>query len=137
MKLHQDNSSALNAITAYGTDYVEVNNERYTSSIIVLPDAAVCQWPVTSFSTLSSEHFAQIIAYAAEKSAAGACEVVIFGSGHQLRFPPASVIAPLMAQRIGIETMDFHAACRTYNILMAEGRRVAVALLLEDELNNK
>ncbi len=133
MKLHQDSSSALNTITAYGADYVEINNERYTSSIIVLPDAAVCQWPVISFSALSSENFAQIVTYATEKSALGACEVVIFGSGHQLRFPSASLIAPLVAQRIGIETMDFHAACRTYNILMAEGRRVAAALLLEDE----
>ncbi len=134
MKLHQDSLPALNTITAYGADYVAINDERYTSSIIVLPDAPVFRWPVTSFAALSSEHFAQIIANATEKSAAGACEVVIFGSGSKLRFPSASLIAPLIAQRIGIETMDFHAACRTYNILMAEGRRVAAALLIENEI---
>ncbi|HET8694282.1 MAG TPA: MTH938/NDUFAF3 family protein, partial [Aquabacterium sp.] len=58
-------------------------------------------------------------------------EVVIFGSGTTLRFPAPSLLRPLMAARIGIETMDTAAACRTYNILVAEGRRVMAALLLE------
>lgn len=58
-------------------------------------------------------------------------EVVVFGSGARLRFPHPRLTAQLTAQRVGVETMDFQAACRTYNILMAEGRKVAAALLIE------
>jgi uncharacterized protein len=58
-------------------------------------------------------------------------EVVIFGSGSRIRFPQAAWLQPLVARRIGIETMDTAAACRTYNILAYEGRSVAVALLIE------
>jgi len=58
-------------------------------------------------------------------------EVVVFGSGARLRFPHPRLLAKLSQQRIGVETMDFGAACRTYNILMSEGRRVAAALLIE------
>jgi uncharacterized protein len=57
--------------------------------------------------------------------------VVIFGSGGRIRFPQPALIAPLIARNIGLETMDLQAACRTYNVLMAEGRKVVAALLIE------
>jgi uncharacterized protein len=123
LKLHQDSSGALNTVTGYGADYVEINLERHDSSIIVLPDAPVVAWPVSAFEALAPEHFDLVLA--AEP------EVVVFGSGARLRFPHPRLTAALAARRIGVETMDFMAACRTYNILMAEGRRVAAALLIE------
>ena len=123
LKLHQDSSSALNTVTGYGADYVEINLERHSGSIIVMPQAPVIAWPVSSFDTLTPEHFAMLIE--------AAPEVVIFGSGERLRFPHPRLTSALAAHRIGVETMDFKAACRTYNILMAEGRKVAAALLIE------
>jgi uncharacterized protein len=123
LKLHQDSSGALNTVTAYGAHYVDVNLVRHESSIILLPDTPVLTWPVSSFDTLAPEHFALLIAQSPE--------LVVFGSGARLRFPHPRLTAALASRRIGVETMDFMAACRTYNILMAEGRRVAAALLIE------
>lgn len=123
LKLHQDAHGALNTVTGYGADYVEVNLERHTGSIIVLPESPVVEWPVAAFDALTPELFAMLLAPAPE--------VVVFGSGERLRFPHPRLTAALTAKRIGVEAMDFKAACRTYNILMAEGRRVAAALLIE------
>ncbi|KAA0084096.1 Mth938-like domain-containing protein [Trinickia soli] len=123
MKLHQDSSGALNTVTGYGADYVEVNLVRHESSIVLLPDVPVSDWPVSSFDVLGPEHFELLLSQAPE--------LVVFGSGARLRFPHPRLTAALSARRIGVETMDFMAACRTYNILMAEGRRVAAALLIE------
>ncbi|RKU03173.1 hypothetical protein C7H84_11390 [Burkholderia sp. Nafp2/4-1b] len=123
MKLHQDTSGALNTVTGYGPDYVDVNLQRHERSVIVLPGAPVRDWPVSAFDALAPEHFAMLLDPAPE--------LVIFGSGARLRFPHPRLVAALTAKRIGVETMDFQAACRTYNILMAEGRKVAAALLIE------
>ncbi|WP_322104687.1 Mth938-like domain-containing protein [Paraburkholderia sp. J41] len=123
MKLHQDSSGALNTVTGYGADYVEVNLERHTGSIIVMPESPVIAWPVQSFDALTPELFDLLLPLAPE--------VVVFGSGERLRFAHPRWTAALGAKRIGVESMDFKAACRTYNILMAEGRRVAAALLIE------
>lgn len=123
LKLHQDSSGALNTVTGYGAHYVDINLERHESSVVVVPDAPVLEWPVSSFDALSAEHFELVLA--------AAPEVVVFGTGARLRFPHPRLTAALTARRIGVESMDFMAACRTYNILMAEGRRVAAALLIE------
>ncbi|MDR5738463.1 MULTISPECIES: Mth938-like domain-containing protein [unclassified Caballeronia] len=123
MKLHQESSGALNTITSYGDGFVAINLQRHEGSVIVIPDAPVADWPVSSFDALTPEHF-EVLVQAAP-------EVVIFGSGGKLRFPHPRLVARLAKHRIGVETMDFGAACRTYNILMSEGRRVAAALLIE------
>ncbi len=123
LKLHQDSSGALNTVTGYGADYVEINLERHENSLIVLPDLPVIPWPVNAFDALTPELFEMLLAPAPE--------VVVFGSGARLRFPHPRLTAALAAKRIGVEAMDFKAACRTYNILMSEGRRVAAALLIE------
>ncbi|MDR3003101.1 MAG: MTH938/NDUFAF3 family protein [Acidovorax sp.] len=80
-------------------------------------------WDCSRFEELTAEHFAQL----AEQPV----EVVIFGSGAKLRFVPPAWLAPLMAKRIGVETMDTSAACRTFNVLSQEGRPVLAALLVE------
>lgn len=123
LKLHQDSSGALNTVTGYGAHYVDVNLVRHESSILLLPDTPVQAWPVTAFDALAPEHFELVLEQTPE--------LVVFGSGARLRFPHPRLTAALAARRIGVETMDFMAACRTYNILMAEGRRVAAALLIE------
>jgi uncharacterized protein len=123
LKLHQEGNNALNTITSYGDGFVAINLQRHEGSIVVMPDSLE-KWPVSSFESLTPEHF-EALAHAAP-------EVVIFGSGSKLRFPHPRLTAELAKHRIGVETMDFGAACRTYNILMSEGRRVAVALLIED-----
>lgn len=123
MKLHATVVPSSNTFNAYGDGYVEVNAVRHERSIVVLPDRPVLEWPVDGFASLSAESF--------EFIAAQAPELVVFGTGMTLRFPHPRLLSPLLNRGIGVETMDVYAACRTYNILMAEGRRVAAALLLE------
>lgn len=123
LKLHQDSSGALNTVTGYGAHYVDINLARHERSVVVVPDEPVIDWPVASFEALTPEHFEFVLA--------ARPEVVVFGSGSRLRFPHPRLTAALSARRVGVEAMDFMAACRTYNILMAEGRRVVAALLIE------
>ncbi|MEY3950841.1 MAG: hypothetical protein RJB21_600 [Pseudomonadota bacterium] len=123
MKLQPDRQPSLNTVSAYGLNYIEINAQRYAHSIILGPEGPVLEWACSRFEDLKTEHFDLI---ASQKPA-----VVIFGSGQKIRFPQAELLKPLIQARIGIETMDLQAACRTYNILMAEGRNVIAALLIE------
>ena len=121
LKLQADRIDGQNAIARHGPDGVLVNGVEYTHSVLVPWEGTVQRWPVTSLEGLRMDDFAPLI----ERQP----QVVIFGSGATLRFPPASVLAGLMKARIGFETMDNAAACRTYNVLLAEGRSVIAALL--------
>ncbi len=123
MKLQPDKQPSLNTVSAYGQDYIEINAQRYTSSVFLSPESPVIEWSCTRFEDIKTEDFEQI----AKLGPA----VVIFGSGDRIRFPQPALIAPLIARNIGLETMDLQAACRTYNVLMAEGRKVVAALLIE------
>ena len=122
MKLQPDKSDAQ-VISGYGPGWIGVNGEKISHNVIVSSKGERIEWPPGRFEDLGPEHFAQLALLDAE--------VVIFGSGSRIRFPKAAWLQPLMAKRIGIETMDTAAACRTYNILAQEGRSVAAALLLE------
>ena len=122
MKLHASGPSAAQTITGYGDDYVLVNGARRDSSVVVLPDRLVA-WQATRFDTLSVEDFAFLQTLGAE--------IVLLGTGARQRFPHPRLTAPLAAAGIGLEVMDVKAACRTYNILVAEERKVAAALLFE------
>lgn len=122
MKLHLDAASALYTFTGYGNGYVMVNSQRFEKSVVVLPDRIVPDWAATTFEALAPEHFAAL--------ADLGCEIVLLGTGNQLRFPRAEIMRPILQSRVGLEVMDVQAACRTYNILLAEGRKVAAALLL-------
>jgi uncharacterized protein len=123
LKLQPDQSDAP-TITGYGPGWVGVGPEKITHSVVLGSHGERLEW-AGSFEELGPEHFAML--------AQLQVEVVIFGSGSRIRFPKPAWIAPLAARRIGIETMDTAAACRTYNILAQEGREVAVALLLDVE----
>ena len=121
LKLQPDQSDAP-TITGYGPGWVGVGSEKITHNVVLGSHGERMEW-AGSFEQLGPEHFAQL----AELKV----DVVIFGSGPRIRFPNPAWLAALARRRIGIETMDTPAACRTYNILAQEGRDVAVALLLD------
>lgn len=122
MKLHLDPATAKNAITGYGDGYVIVNRQRFERSLVVLPDRILLDWPPNRFDDLAPEHLAELAGLDRE--------IILLGTGAQLRFPRPEIIQPLMRSGVGVEVMDMQAACRTYNILLAEDRRVAAALLI-------
>jgi len=121
MKLHADTHGSLNTVTAYGTGYVEINRQRFEGPVLVRPEGEVLPWGVAGFDALAHEHFEALLAHAPD--------VVLLGTGERQRFPHPRLTASLVQVRIGVEVMDTRAACRTYNILMSEGRRVLAALL--------
>ena len=121
MKLHAAGPIGLNTFTGYGAGYVAVNGERHESSVIVLPERII-PWPAKAFSSLGPDDFAVFLALGVE--------IVILGTGPRQRFPHPRLTAALAQARIGLEVMDVQAACRTYNILVAEERKVAAALLM-------
>jgi uncharacterized protein len=123
MKLQADRIEGPNAISRHGPGGVIVNGVEYQRSVIVPWQGAVSAWDVAGFEALAQPHF--------DALAALSPELVIFGSGTRLRFPDPRLLKALMARRIGVETMDTSAACRTYNVLLAEGRAVVAALLFD------
>ena len=120
LKLHLSGLSEQNMFTGYGTGYVMVNQMRYERSLIILPERIVEDWPAQTFEQLAVEHFEQLLSLQPE--------IVLLGTGAALRFPHPSLTRILIAAKIGVEVMDTNAACRTYNILTSEGRRVAAPL---------
>ncbi|MDY7578347.1 Mth938-like domain-containing protein [Herbaspirillum sp. RTI4] len=129
MKLHPNATQQYQTVTAYDDDGVEFNAQRYRYSLLVLPEIAPAEWPVSAFDSLTAEHFAQIDATQPD--------VVILGTGQRQRFAHPKLMTALTERRIGVECMDNQAACRTYNILMAEGRKVALALIFEPQESGK
>lgn len=125
MKLHATPTQHYQTVTAYDDDGVEINAVRFIHSLLVTPETPPAAWPVDAFDKLSAADFAQI--------AAADPAVVILGTGKRQRFVHPRLSAALTARRIGIECMDNQAACRTYNILMAEGRKVMLALIFEEK----
>ncbi len=121
MKLHLSNISGVNAFTGYGEGYVMVNRQRYERNLVVLHDRILTEWQPAGFDELSAGDFALL----AELKP----EIVLLGTGARLRFPRPELTRALIEARIGLEVMDLQAACRTYNILAAEERKVAAALL--------
>lgn len=123
MKLHATPTQQYQTVTAYDDSGVDINLSRYRNSLVVMPEMPPFDWPVTSFEALTVENIAQINAVAPD--------VVILGTGSRQRFIHPKLVTSLTERRVGIECMDNQAACRTYNILMAEGRKVALALIFE------
>ena len=126
MKLQPDRLD-VQSILGYGPGWIGLGSngvaEKVERSIVIGSSGEKFDWNCAKFEDLTEEHFTQL--------AASEPELVIFGSGARLRFAPPALMRGLMQERIGIETMDTLAACRTYNILAGEGRRVIAALLIE------
>lgn len=123
MKLHQSDTQKYQTVTGYDQTGVEINAERYNFSLIVFPELAPRAWDAPTFEALTVEHFDLI--------GADDPDVVILGTGARQRFIHPRLTAALTLRRIGVECMDSQAACRTYNILMGEGRKVALALIID------
>jgi len=124
MKIHLESGAGQNLIRSYTAGSLTINNKDYSHSLIVTA-TEVMDWPPTGFNKLLAAHFEMIADLRPE--------VVILGTGAKLLFPPASLTRSLIEARIGLEVMDTGAACRTYNILMSDGRRVAAALLMIED----
>ncbi len=121
MKFHLQQPTGQNLFTGYGAGYVTVNGVRHESSVVVTPTQVIADWAPEGFESLAASHFEFLLTLKPE--------IVLLGTGLRLRFPPSQLARPLAAAGIGIEIMDTQAACRTYNILVAEGRNVIAALL--------
>ena len=122
MKFQLDFGPATYQIQRYDTQSVTINNKIYTQSLIVMPEY-LSDWGVKSFKALKPDHFQRLRALCPE--------VVLLGTGAKIHFPTPELLIPLTQDGIGVEVMDTPAACRTYMILMAEGRQVAGALLFK------
>lgn len=120
MKFQLDTAPGRNLFTGYGEGYLEINRERHASGLIVAADALHGGWP-PRWEDLADSHFEFLLTLQPE--------IVLLGSGARQRFPHPRLLARLAGARVGCEAMDTPAACRTYNILIAEGRRAVAAVL--------
>lgn len=122
MKIERDLPEGRNTFTGYGEGYVEVNGTRHAHSLVASGERLITDWPAASIDTLSADHLAAIIELKPE--------IVLLGTGATFRFPDRARLAPLYKANVGVEVMDTPAACRTYNILLGEGRNVVAALIV-------
>lgn len=123
MQFSQITADSLNMITGYAPDHVEVNGVRHESSLIVRPNRLLASWPVTGLDTLTMDQLGWI--------REDPPEILLLGTGKRQGFPARPLWRSLRAEPWGIEIMDTAAACRTYNLILSEGRRVAAALIIQ------
>ncbi len=123
MKLHLQQSEQQNLITAYDDKSISVNHQRYSQNIALSAEQMYLDWVEAGWESIEGQHFEQLLALKPE--------VVLLGTGKQHRFTHPKHIQALTALNIAVECMSTAAACRTYNILVAEGRQVVAALLLD------
>lgn len=126
MKLHLAQSAGLNMIEAFGDGHVTINGRRHQTSLVLMPEQVLSDWEVPGFDLLTAAHFTALAALRPE--------IVLLGTGIRQRFPHPSLYADLIRASIGIEIMNTASACRTYNILAAEGRHVVAALIIEPSM---
>ncbi|MDQ7988394.1 MAG: Mth938-like domain-containing protein [Candidatus Dactylopiibacterium sp.] len=124
MKLSKEHTEGVVLIDAYDASSVTVAGEAHAASLLVSPDAGARSWAVTGIDALTPQRLQDVV------SARPA--VVLIGTGRRQRFPPSTVLRPLIEARIGFEIMDTGSACRTYNLLAAEGRKVLAALIVDE-----
>jgi len=124
LKLYPDQrSSTQHIVTAYESGRIAVNDRILTRSLLLTPDHLDETWGPEAFATLTPDHLIQLTTFS--------CDVVLIGTGRQQHFPAPALLRPLIESGRGFEIMDTAAACRTYTILVAEGRAVLAALILE------
>src|SRR5258708_1961485 len=121
MKLHLNTSEGQHAITGHGEGYVAVNRQQITQPLIVMPAQLINPWPLVN----ANADAAKVALADFEALLELGPELVVFGSGRVFRFPDARIMAAFSQRRIGFEVMYTPAACRTYNVLIGEGRNVA------------
>ena len=122
MKIALDNASGVNVIKSYAPGRVQIREHHYSRSLIVMPHRLLPEWGAHDAGALRASDFQAIIEHRPE--------VLILGTGERQVFPDPAIFGTLMDLGIGFEVMDNAAACRTYNVLIAEERRAALALML-------
>ena len=121
MKFHLQ-TPASNVIAALGVDWIRIGATEYRQNLIVTPDAVATGWAPAGFAALTEADFSALLEHRPE--------LVLFGTGALQCFPHPRLLRALTHARVGVEAMDTRAACRTFNILVAEDRRVVAALVL-------
>jgi uncharacterized protein len=121
MKFSLDRPATLNVVRAYSPGVLRIGEREFSRSVILSAEALVDWRP---------QHIAELTAADLEPVLALRPEVLLLGSGARQVFPAPALLAQLYAARVGFEVMDTGAACRTYNVLVAEGRAVAAALII-------
>lgn len=123
MELNLDTGAGRYQIRAYAKDFIQVNEQKIRHSLIVMPEQLITTWPPQSIADLTADYLQMIVDLRPS--------IVLLGSGENLIFPNPELLNVFYQQKIGIEVMNNGAACRTYSVLMSEGRKVAAALLIE------
>ncbi len=123
MKFHLQ-APTSNVVTGSGPGWVRVGTTEYRHNLVLLPERIVESWAPDGFAALGEADFAGLLDHAPE--------MVLLGTGARQHFPHPRLLQALAAARVGVEVMDTRAACRTFNILVAEGRRVAAALIVAE-----
>jgi uncharacterized protein len=123
MKFSEDYGNARFPITGYGDDYVLVNQTRHEHSLIITTDELIADWGPAIPTDLMQEEVLQVLIDRHP-------EIILLGTGRRIHFPPPQIMALFANHHIGLEVLDSASACRTFNILLSEGRDVAVGLLL-------
>jgi uncharacterized protein len=122
LKVERESTAGQNVFSAYGEGWVEVSGRRVSTSLVVAAERLLEGWAAGDIGSLAPEETALLLEWKPE--------IVLLGSGATFRFPDPAALAPLYQAGVGVEVMDTKAACRTYNILLAEGRRVVAALVM-------
>ena len=122
VKLHQNPRPTTYLVTGFGDGYLQIGERRLTRTVVLGPGLLREDWGAGSLDQLSADDFAQLAALDAQ--------ILLLGTGSTQQFPHPSLLRPLIEAGVGVEVMDTLAAARTYNILVAEGRAVAAALIL-------
>lgn len=120
--LDLDNNQSKYQIRAFKPGSIRVNDKTITTSIIITPDELIENWQPSTIQELTAESLEPIIALKPD--------ILLIGTGCRLVFPSIDIYGHLINMGIGVELMDTRAACRTFNALSAENRRVAAALII-------
>ncbi len=146
MLLQRESNPALNTVTAYGNNYIQINEESYSHAVYFAPEGDVHEWHIDQAAHITAEELKKLAGLTdhapdpmafldgrAPEKPEDAPEIILIGTGLHQYFLPETATHPLLSMGIGIEVMTTQAAARTYNILMAEGRRVVAGLLPHEE----
>ena len=123
MQVTKDFGTSRYLISAYGEGYIRINKQEYRQNLILTPARIIENWCDCGPEMLGVDHFSPLDN--------DGLELILLGTGSKLVFPPAPLMQHFLCKKIGFEVMDLGAACRTYNVLLAEGRQVAAAILLK------
>jgi len=123
MKLSSQSSSGQNMVTAHGPGWIEIDGRRYQRSLRLTPEGIDAHWGPGAGEALAEAHLAGLATFTGY--------VILLGTGLRQRFPPPPLLRALTEAGVAPEIMDTGAACRTYNLLLAEGRAVVAALIIE------